>query len=64
VKSSVGGNVSADKGKAGNGEVTVEGHVSTKSDDGNTSFSAGGKVSVDTQGNVAGEVTVGIEHEF
>jgi len=61
---SVGGNVSASKDREGNSEVSVEGHVSSKSDDGKTSVSAGGEVSISDRGKVSGEVNVKFEHEF
>ena len=61
---SVGGNVSASRDKEGNSEITVEGHITSRSNDGKTSVSGRGEVSVSQQGNVSGEVRVGIEHEF
>ena len=61
---SVGGGVSADKDYEGNAEVTAEVHVSTKSEDGNTTVSASGQATIDNAGNTSGKVEVKFEHEF
>ena len=61
---SVGGSASGNTDKDGNVEVTIEGHISTKSDNGNTSVSASGEVTMDSQGNISGGGQVSIEHEF
>ena len=60
----VGGEITVEKDKEGNSEVTVEGHASTKSDDGNTEVSTSGEVTIDTKGNVSYEVKASIEFEF
>lgn len=61
---SIGGHVSASKDKEGRSEVTVEGHITSRSNDGKTSVSAAGQVSMTDQGRVSGEVNVKVEHEF
>ena len=61
---SVGGGAAASTDKEGNVEVTVDGHVGTKSDDGNTTFTVNGEVAVDQSGNVSAKAEVRIEHEF
>ncbi len=62
--SSVGGSVSAEKEKDGSSEISAEAHVTTKSDDGDTSITASGEATIDNQGNYSGKIEVRIEHEF
>jgi hypothetical protein len=61
---SVGGSVSAEKDKEGNSEITAEVHVTSRSDDGNTSVKASGEGTIDHAGNYSGKVEVRVDHEF
>jgi hypothetical protein len=60
----IGGSTSAEKNDEGNTEVKAEVHVSTKSEDGNTTVTAKGEATVDNKGNYTGKVEVSFEHEF